>query len=250
MPPRVRRSSGSLARRRHRLCDRGHEIRAQGQLWSGAERTHRRRRRAERYWKKVDDGGEGGHHQLGECCRSPIVPTGHLNPPWVELLRQLKAVGGRGRSLAGTSWYEDGVSTILTGALQFCADADAAPSEVGAYILQIDLAEPVLVRLAGKPPTQLSAGRYYYCGSAYGPGGLRARLVRHMRHGKSVHWHIDQLTERGAVTGAWIVRKGRECDLVAMLAPLPMPVPGFGNSDCACCRSHLLYSPRRNIHTR
>jgi Uri superfamily endonuclease len=65
-----------------------------------------------------------------------------------------------------------------------------------------------------------------------------------MRRGKSVHW-IDQLTERGAVTGAWIVRNGRECDLVAMLAPLETPIPGFGSSDCAHCRSHLLCAARR-----
>jgi Uri superfamily endonuclease len=64
-----------------------------------------------------------------------------------------------------------------------------------------------------------------------------------MRKGKLVHWHIDQLTERGAVTGAWIVPKGRECDLVTMLARLPMPIPGFGSSDCRRCRSHLLYCP-------
>ena len=32
--------------RRHRLCDRGHEIRAQGQSGRGRKRTHRRRRRA------------------------------------------------------------------------------------------------------------------------------------------------------------------------------------------------------------
>jgi len=25
-----------------------------------------------------------------------------------------------------------------------------------------------------------------------------------MRQGKTVHWHIDQLTERGTVTGIWI----------------------------------------------
>jgi Uri superfamily endonuclease len=64
-----------------------------------------------------------------------------------------------------------------------------------------------------------------------------------MQQGKSVHWHIDQLTERGTVTSAWTVRNGRECDLVAMLAPLPMPVSGFGSSDCSRCRSHLLCLP-------
>jgi len=64
-----------------------------------------------------------------------------------------------------------------------------------------------------------------------------------MRQGKSVHWHIDQLTERGIITGIWIVPKGRECDLVSMLAQLPVPIPGFGSSDCGRCRSHLLHWP-------
>ena len=93
----------------------------------------------------------------------------------------------------------------LAEALEFCASADAAPAAPGAYILQIDLVQPLFVQMAGKFCAQLSAGRYLYCGSAKGPGGLRSRLARHMRHGKSMHWHIDQLTERGAVTGAWIM---------------------------------------------
>jgi Uri superfamily endonuclease len=138
---------------------------------------------------------------------------------------------------------------IRADSLQLCPNADAAPSAPGAYILQIDLAEAVLVSTARQPPIGLLPGRYFYCGSANGPGGLRSRLARHMRHGKSLHWHIDQLTERGAVTGTWIVRNGRECDLVAMLAPLPMPIPGFGSSDCSRCLSHLLYLPS-TIHRR
>jgi len=134
-------------------------------------------------------------------------------------------------------------------ALEFCANEDAAPSSPGAYILQIYLAEPLSVAIARQPPTTLPAGRYFYCGSANGPGGLKSRLARHMTKGKPLHWHVDQLTERGAVTGAWIVRNGRECDLVAMLGPLPMPIPGFGSSDCSRCLSHLLYLPSR-IHSR
>jgi len=131
---------------------------------------------------------------------------------------------------------------IPTGALEFCANADAAPAAAGAYILQVELAKSLVVKIAGRPPRELPAGRYLYCGSANGPGGLKARLARHMRRGKSVHWHIDQLTEGGVVTGSWIVRDGRECDLVARLAPLPMPILGFGSSDCMRCRSHLLYA--------
>lgn len=132
---------------------------------------------------------------------------------------------------------------IMTAAPQFCATADAAPGAPGAYVLQVDLAEAVSVIIAGRPPEKLPAGRYLYCGSANGPGGLKSRLARHMRHGKSIRWHVDQLTERGTVVGGWIVRNGRECDLVAMLAPLPLPIPGFGSSDCRRCVSHLLYWP-------
>ena len=126
-------------------------------------------------------------------------------------------------------------------ALEFCAKADTAPSSPGAYILQILLTEPLSVVIANWTPIRLPAGRYFYCGSANGPGGLKSRLARHMTKGKPLHWHVDQLTERGVVTGAWILPNGRECDLVAMLAQVPMPIPGFGSSDCSHCRSHLLY---------
>ena len=127
--------------------------------------------------------------------------------------------------------------------LQFCENAAAAPRSPGAYILRIELTRPVGVVIAGRPPATLAAGHYLYCGSAYGPGGLRARLARHMRRDKSMHWHIDQLTGRGAVIGAWIMIGGSECDLVARLEALAAPIPGFGSSDCPNCRSHLLRAP-------
>ena len=40
----------------------------------------------------------------------------------------------------------------------------------------------------------LAAGQYAYVGSAHGPGGLRARVGRHLRAEKPLHWHIDYLT--------------------------------------------------------
>ncbi|MGE5612498.1 MAG: DUF123 domain-containing protein, partial [Bacillota bacterium] len=62
------------------------------------------------------------------------------------------------------------------------------PATPGAYVLVIRLDRAA----AGLP-----AGRYLYCGSARGPGGLRARVGRHMRKGKVVRWHVDRLTEAG-----------------------------------------------------
>ena len=64
------------------------------------------------------------------------------------------------------------MSTTRAGVLQFCATADAAPSAPGAYILQVDIAENVLVTIAGRSPTELTVGHYLYCGSAKGPRGI------------------------------------------------------------------------------
>ena len=125
----------------------------------------------------------------------------------------------------------------------FCARADGAPSLPGAYVLAVEIAEPLTVELPGKPTARLGPGRYLYCGSARGPGGIRARLARHMRRGKAVHWHIDRLTEAGTVLGAWVFSGGDECDLVTALSSLPVPIAGFGSTDCVQCRAHLLLWP-------
>ncbi|NYZ15611.1 GIY-YIG nuclease family protein [Azospirillum sp. RWY-5-1] len=126
---------------------------------------------------------------------------------------------------------------------RFHSTADGIPAEPGAYVLLVTLAEGVEVRLPGRAPVVLAAGRYLYCGSARGPGGLRARVGRHMRRDKAVRWHIDRLTLAGRVAGAWVFPGGDECALVAGLSSLPVPLPGFGSSDCHRCASHLLAWP-------
>lgn len=122
--------------------------------------------------------------------------------------------------------------------------AEDIPVLSGSYILVIDLTETVVVASGREKPRALAPGRYLYCGSANGPGGLRARVARHMRHGKSIRWHVDHLTECGAVIGAWIFPGGKECALAAKLSHLPVPVPGFGSSDCRRCASHLFAWPK------
>ena len=121
--------------------------------------------------------------------------------------------------------------------------AEDAPTAPGAYILLIGLAVRVEVALPGKPKATLGAGRYLYCGSAKGPGGIRARLARHMRIEKSLRWHVDRLTEVGTVIGAWGFPGGDECDLVRTLSHLSFPIRGFGSTDCPRCQSHLLSWP-------
>ncbi len=127
--------------------------------------------------------------------------------------------------------------------MRFIHTAAAAPAVPGAYLLLIALPVKLPVALPHRPETILPPGRYLYAGSARGPGGLRARLARHMRADKKPHWHIDRLTAAGAVEGAWVIPGGDECALVAALAHLPVPLPGFGSTDCRTCASHLLHWP-------
>jgi Uri superfamily endonuclease len=111
------------------------------------------------------------------------------------------------------------------------------PPVPGAYALIITL---------GHASGELVPGRYLYAGSAWGPGGIAARVRRHARAGKSIHWHVDRLTTAGRVGGVIAVPGGRECAIVAAVAPLPgvsVPAPGFGSSDCRACAAHLLRLP-------
>ena len=129
--------------------------------------------------------------------------------------------------------------------MRFIRSAAEAPALPGAYLLLVALPAPLRISLPRLPPTTLPPGHYVYAGSARGPGGLRARLARHMRTGKQPHWHIDRLTEAGRVEGAWVNPGGDECALVAAHAGLPVPLPGFGSTDCRHCASHLLRWPTR-----
>jgi hypothetical protein len=87
----------------------------------------------------------------------------------------------------------------------------------------VELTEITFVRLPDKPSVSLVPGRYLYAGSAYGSGGLKARVSRHVPRAKPSRWHIDQLTETGDVLGAWIFPNGIECDFVDTNSALTIP---------------------------
>jgi len=128
----------------------------------------------------------------------------------------------------------------------FHADPATLPDLPGAYALALDLRRPARLRPGALGPLALPAGRYFYLGSAYGPGGIRARAGRHFRTAKALRWHIDALTQRARIVGALAVPGGSECALVRRLverAGVFAPVPGFGSGDCRTCRAHLVRVP-------
>ncbi len=94
----------------------------------------------------------------------------------------------------------------------------------------------------------LEPGHYLYVGSAFGPGGVRARVARHLRRDKRLHWHLDYLREALEPLEAWYTLDAvrREHEFAAALAAWrgAEGVRGFGSSDCAC-PSHLFALRRR-----
>ena len=120
---------------------------------------------------------------------------------------------------------------------------DEIPDSKGAYILLLRLSKPVELALPRLAQTSCLPGWFAYAGSANGPGGIRARVRRHFRPHKKLHWHIDRLTEEAAEIAALPVVGGDECQLIGRLHDCPgfhVAAKGFGSSDCRTCDSHLL----------
>ncbi len=116
------------------------------------------------------------------------------------------------------------------------------PVEGGSYTLYFTL--DALVRLPIKTLNEpsLFPGKYVYVGSAYGPGGLRARISRHLKAKKRIWWHIDYLSTVVSCNKVMTFPGGRECDLIASFLSRgsTVPINGFGSSDCERCPAHLV----------
>jgi Uri superfamily endonuclease len=125
----------------------------------------------------------------------------------------------------------------------------AIPSAAGTYALVLHLAAPALLNVSRLGAHTLAPGTYVYVGSAHGPGGLRARVGRHLRGTGPQHWHIDTLRSHATIRAViyTVTEKGLECSWTQALMALPgahVPIHSFGSSDCrAGCAAHLIMLP-------
>jgi Uri superfamily endonuclease len=123
------------------------------------------------------------------------------------------------------------------------------PAGKGSYALLLRLNESDRIRIGGLGEWRFAAGYYLYLGSALGPGGLAARLRRHLLPEKRPFWHIDYLRGRATVAGVWYVEKPVRYEhtwaaAAGLLPGATIPVPRFGSSDCRC-PAHLVYFQER-----
>jgi Uri superfamily endonuclease len=116
----------------------------------------------------------------------------------------------------------------------------------GSYILLIGLAIKKDIFVGKLGNVSFPKATYAYVGSAM--NGLGARLARHLRREKKLHWHIDYLLKEAEVEEIILCRGDErvECSLAQSLAGELQSVPGFGSSDCKC-RSHLYFAREKDM---
>ena len=121
-------------------------------------------------------------------------------------------------------------------------------SEAGTYGLVFSCRCEIEIEVGRLGKVGLRRGYYLYIGSAFGAGGVRARVLRHVRSSAVRHWHIDYLRALLPLVEVWYshdsVRREHQWAQGLVQSEMAPVFKGFGSSDCACY-SHLFYSGGR-----
>ncbi len=125
------------------------------------------------------------------------------------------------------------------------------PDEKGTYVLIASVSQMKRIEVGQLGNFDIVPGYYTYVGSAFGSGGLRARLSHHLESIGAPHWHIDFLLRVAQPVEVWYSTASRKlehhwADLLDKASQFRIPIPRFGSSDYHRSRaSHLFYSKRR-----
>ncbi|TKJ27714.1 MAG: hypothetical protein CEE40_12910, partial [Chloroflexi bacterium B3_Chlor] len=109
----------------------------------------------------------------------------------------------------------------------------------GTYVLVLHMHREATMSIGRLGSFRFPTGYYLYVGSARGPGGLEARVARHLRRRKQPHWHADYLLRKATAVEIWKAPSTKKLECLWADAMLSMPnakkhVRGFGSSDCGC----------------
>lgn len=115
----------------------------------------------------------------------------------------------------------------------------------GTYILIFELARSRKIRIGKLGIYPFPTGFFAYVGSAFGPGGLSARLRHHFKIAHKPHWHVDYFRKYADIKEVWGVEDTIRhehiwASLLMLMENATILIPGFGSSDCKC-ESHLVY---------
>lgn len=73
----------------------------------------------------------------------------------------------------------------------------------GTYALILSSATDCLLQIGRLGQLHVQPGFYVYVGSAFGPGGVRARVWHHQRSSARPHWHVDYLRRTARLVEVW-----------------------------------------------
>jgi Uri superfamily endonuclease len=125
------------------------------------------------------------------------------------------------------------------------------PDEKGTYVLVVSVPQMRHIDIGQLGDFDIVPGFYAYVGSAFGSGGLRARVGHHLESIAAPHWHIDYLLQVAEPIEVWFTTAPRKlehhwADILENASHFRVPIPRFGSSDYHRSRSsHLFYSKRR-----
>ncbi len=119
------------------------------------------------------------------------------------------------------------------------------PSKPGTYALIFQNNALTYIQAGSLGRLVVEPGWYIYVGSAFGPGGLRGRLMHHLND-RPRRWHVDALKSATSIHSVWFTTDPRRLEHAWAQAWMNLPgiaVPwkGFGSSDCRC-QAHLFRS--------
>ncbi|MHC1579765.1 MAG: GIY-YIG nuclease family protein [Candidatus Alkanophagales archaeon] len=127
-------------------------------------------------------------------------------------------------------------------ALGVGAARSTTPTPFRTYVLVIRNAADVEVRVGSLGVLLFKRGYYAYVGSA--KRNPEARIRRHLRKEKKLHWHIDYLLGASGVrVETVLLLDAPECTVARILSEHFPCVERFGASDCRC-PSHLFFAER------
>jgi Uri superfamily endonuclease len=120
----------------------------------------------------------------------------------------------------------------------------------GTYVLIASVAQMKRLEVGRLGIFDIMAGFYAYVGSAFGAGGLRARIGHHLDSIAAPHWHIDYLLGIAEPIEVWFSAASQKLEhhWAGLLEKAPnfrIPIARFGSSDYHRSRSsHLFYTRR------
>ena len=118
----------------------------------------------------------------------------------------------------------------------------------GTYVLISVVAQMKRLEIGRLGACDIVPGFYAYVGSAFGAGGLRARIGHHLESTTTPHWHIDYLLGVAEPVEVWYTRANQKlehhwAELLEKARHFRVPSRRFGSSDYHRSRSsHLFFS--------